>query len=45
LECGRVEDAVPSHFDLRYYDTNSDGEELFSDWAETRVAFSVSNGF
>jgi uncharacterized protein (TIGR02001 family) len=32
-------------FDLSYYDTNGDGEELNGDWAEPRVVLSVSKTF
>jgi uncharacterized protein (TIGR02001 family) len=29
-------------FDLTYFDTDSDGEDLFDDWADSRVVFSIS---
>lgn len=32
-------------FDLSYYDTNGDGEDLFGDWADDRIVGSVSVSF
>jgi hypothetical protein len=32
-------------WDLSYYDTNGDGEDLFGDWADSRAVLTVSKSF
>jgi uncharacterized protein (TIGR02001 family) len=32
-------------WDLSYYDTDSDGEDLFGDWADGRIVFTASKSF
>ncbi len=44
----RVGAAVDVHgfvFDVSYYDTNSDGEDIFGDWADSRVVATLSTSF